>query len=110
MLEAVITNKPNIGKGGQTLKSHYTVIESIAQATGKDDWSMGEFLALLPENMADWPTHYEIEPPSGLEPATPSFNTVTDDCLMINGMVVRIGGGPAKPLHAVEYIDSDGVR
>ena len=63
---------------------------------------MADLVALLPAKQRAWVPTVEPPPPAGLVPIKPSFNTVAEDVLMLGGRVVRISGGPMRPLHAIE--------
>ena len=63
---------------------------------------MADLVALLPAKQRAWVPAIEPPPPSGLVPTQPAFDSVAADAMVIGGTVVRIGGGPTVPLHAIE--------
>jgi hypothetical protein len=46
-------------------------------------------------------------PPSGMEPLAPSFCTVAEDAMIINGYVLRFGGSPGQTLHCALFYEPD---
>ena len=54
------------------------------------------------------PPAIEPPPPSGLVPFVPSFESIEQDVMYINGCVYRIGVSPDGPAHAVEYVTPEG--
>ena len=103
-------------------KSSWPRLESIADlvetargaASEAADWTMRELMALRlgePELLARYapPTLPDIlvDTYSGLEPLRPSFPPVRRDIFYVRDMTVRVGGGPGKPTHCIEYVDDD---
>ena len=85
-------------------------LENIVDVLGPQ-WTMDDLLAC---RIDPDPTFCPPSPPpgiggtaSGLEPLQPSFEDVPRDIFYLNGCTVRVGGGPATPLHCVEYTDPD---
>ena len=54
------------------------------------------------------PPAIEPPPPSGLVSSVPSFESIEQDVMYINGCVYRIGASPDGPAHAVEYKTPEG--
>ena len=63
---------------------------------------MADLVALLPAKQRAWVPAIEPSPPSGLVPTMQSFGSIAADAMVIGGTVVRIGGGPTVPIHAIE--------
>ena len=62
---------------------------------------MQDLLELLPDDLREMAPLIEPPPPSGLIPLEPSFAAVAMDVVLVDGIIVPIGGAPDKVLPAL---------